>query len=78
MYPDGEEHVLLRFFTDSADVVADFHQTMPSVQDDDEAAFFTHDEEKWTAYVSLADEKTMDVLESTLGAELHGPDDFQP
>ena len=78
MYPDGKERVLLRFFTDSADVDSDFHQTMPSVQGDYEAAFFTHDDEKWTAYTNLAEQNTMDVLKSKLGAEFHGPDDFQP
>lgn len=78
MYPDGRERVLLRFFTDSADVDSDFHQTMPSVQGDYEAAFFTHEDEKWTAYTNLAESNTMDFLESKLGAEFHGPDDFQP
>ena len=78
MYPDGNERVLLRFFTDSADVDSDFHQPMLSVQGDCEAAFFTHDDEKWTAYTHLAEQNTMDILERTLGAAFHGPDDFQP
>lgn len=78
MYPNGKERVMLRFFTNSADVSSDFHQTAPSVKGDYEAAFFTHDNEKWTAYTHLPQQKTMDVLESKLGASFLGPDDYQP